>query len=121
MNTDINALDITNGVDAFRGFAYLFSGPCPCPSTVKCGATSCSSHSQCAAFGPGSLCVKTCTGGANDGQPCNNDRHCNYCVGGQDRGLPCDPAMLSACPGGVCSADGACGAGFCRDRCGRCN
>ena len=97
LNADINALDIVSVVDAVKQRAYSFSGPCPCPSTVTCGVTACSSPTICAStYGPGALCVKTCTSGDNAGDPCINDTHC---------------------PG---SPPGACGGGFCRDRCGRC-
>jgi hypothetical protein len=91
LNTNMNALDIVAGVDAFRGLAYAFSGPCPCPSTVVCNAMPCASAAQC---GSGQTCVRTCAGGSAAGAPCLTDLHC---------------------PGG------ACGAGACRDRCGRCN
>ncbi|MEK7756665.1 MAG: hypothetical protein AAB385_05585, partial [Planctomycetota bacterium] len=86
-------------VDAVKQFAYAFSGPCACPSAVTCGpavgSVSCTSPTPCVtAFGAGSLCVKTCSGGGpNDGLPCVNNTHC---------------------PGG------ACGSPFCRDACGRC-
>jgi hypothetical protein len=89
LNADINAIDIVTVVDAFRGLAYPFSGPCPCPSSVNCNATWCSSAAQCS----GGMCVKTCSGGTNSGQPCITNAHC---------------------------PSGACGSGFCRDRCGRC-
>ena len=88
-NADINALDIVASVDAVKGLAYPFSGPCPCPSLVTCNAASCTGNADC----NGGLCVKTCLGGANGGEPCNNNTHC---------------------PGGVC------GPGSCRDACGRC-
>jgi hypothetical protein len=90
LNADVNALDIVTVVDAFRGLAYPYSGPCPCPSAVTCDATVCTSAAHCS----GGLCVKTCTGGVNIDQPCLTDAHC---------------------------PSGACGTGFCRDRCGRCN
>jgi hypothetical protein len=54
----------------------------------------CTLDSNCNGFGAGSECVKTCVGGANMGDPCVTNLHC---------------------PGSTC------GAGFCRDRCGRCN
>jgi hypothetical protein len=96
LNGDINALDIVGAMDAFKGYAYPFTGPCPCPSAVTCGSISCpSGPAVCVtAFGVGSMCVKTCTGGSNDGEPCNTNSHC--------------------------SAGGTCGDPFCRDRCGRC-
>ncbi len=78
LNQDINALDIAGCVDAVKGFAYRFSGPCPCPSTVPCGG----SCTGC----PG-MCVKTCVGGVNAGAPCINNIHC---------------------PGSLCSAVGTC-------------
>jgi hypothetical protein len=93
LNVDVNALDIATVADAFLGLAYPFPGPCPCPSTVACGSTACTGPSQCIGFGTGSLCVKTCSGGDNSGDPCINDTHC---------------------------PDSTCGSGFCRDRCGRC-
>ncbi len=86
LNASINALDIVSVVDAVKSFAYSFSGPCACPSTQPCGL-------PCAGC-PG-MCVRTCVGGDNAGQPCININHC---------------------PGGTCAA-----AGTCRDRCGRCN
>ena len=95
LNADINALDIVAVVDAVKEFAYAFGGPCACPSAVTCGSTACSTATPCVtAFGAGSLCVKMCSGGANDSDPCINNTHC---------------------PGGA-----TCGNGFCRDRCGRC-
>jgi len=98
-NTNINVLDILAVVDAVRGFAYSFSGPCPCPSLSTCGNTPCANPTVCVGLplanggGQGATCVKTCSGGDNDGDPCIDNTHC---------------------PGGTC------GAGFCRDRCGRC-
>ncbi len=86
LNASISGLDIVAVVEAQKGGAYAFSGPCVCPSTVNCGQ----SCTDCAG-----MCVKTCVGGANDGEPCINDNHC---------------------PGSTCSA-----AGTCRDNCGRCN
>ena len=86
LNSDINALDIVAVVDAVKGLAYAFSGPCVCPSTVTCGGT---------CTGCAGMCVKTCVGGANAGEPCINNTHC---------------------PGSTCSA-----VGTCRDKCGRCN
>ena len=98
LNSDLSALDIVACVDAVKQFAYAFSGPCACPSAVTCGpaagSVACTAPRVCVdAFGEGSLCVKTCTGGDNDGDPCINDTHC---------------------------PSGTCGSGFCRDRCGRC-
>lgn len=93
---DISALDIVACVDAFRGLAYPFSGPCPCfsPAGVPCRATACTVPSGCIGlYGPGSTCVRECSGGIRHGEPC----------------------IVSAnCPAGVCAA------GFCRDSCGRC-
>ena len=102
LNADLNALDIVAVVNAIKGIAYPFSGPCPCPSAVTCGShgppvvgTSCATPGVCVdTFGAGSLCVKTCTGGENAGNPCINDTHCS---------------------------GGACENPFCRDRCGRCS
>ena len=95
LNADVNALDIVAVVDAVRQVKYGFSGPCACPSTVTCGSLACpGGPSVCVtAFGGGAQCVKTCVGGDNMGDPCINNSHC---------------------PGSTC------GAGFCRDRCGRC-
>ncbi|MFH1109620.1 MAG: FG-GAP repeat protein [Planctomycetota bacterium] len=96
LNADINALDVVAVVDAFKGSAYPFSGPCPCPSTVMCNTVECpSGPAACVtAFGAGAMCVKTCDTGDNAGEPCIDNGHC---------------------PGG-----GTCGNVFCRDRCGRC-
>jgi len=91
LNADVSGLDISATVDAFKGAAYPFSGPCACPSTVTCETTACSSAAACS----GGMCEKTCVGGTNDDQPCVSTAHC---------------------PGG-----GTCGTGFCRDRCGRCS
>ncbi len=90
LNQDVSALDIVACVDAFKGFAYPFTGPCPCPSTVTCEATPCANPTPCG----GGTCTRTCNGGIYAGLPCINNTHC---------------------PGG-----GVCSLGFCRDRCGRC-
>lgn len=120
LNADVNAIDIANGVDAFRGFAYAYSGPCPCPSTVPCNSTECSSAAQCTGpHGPGASCVRGCSGGPKDGFPCTANKHCRQCLGGTSDGLPC--AVDAECPNGTCPAVSTCGSGFCRDRCGRCN
>jgi len=100
LNADVNALDIVAVVDAVKQRAYAFSGPCPCQSAVPCGpapgSVACTTPTPCVtAFGAGAMCVKTCSGGDNPGDPCINDTHC---------------------PG-----SGTCGAAYCRDRCGRCN
>jgi len=96
-NADVSALDIVQVVDAVKELQYRFSGPCACPSVVTCGGTACGSSADCVmAFGPGAMCVLTCSFGDNAGQPCINNSHCP--------------------PSGV----GICGGGFCRDRCGRC-
>ncbi len=117
LNGDVDALDITADVDAFKGYAYAHNGPCPCPPQVSCNDVPCANASVCS----GGTCVKTCSGGANNALPCINNKHCNYCAGGSFDGLPCDPAAMNPCPGGTCSSDGVCGSGFCRDRCGRCS
>jgi hypothetical protein len=120
-NADINALDIAQGVDSFKGFRYPYAGPCACPSTVTCNSVSCATSNQCTGLGAGSMCVRTCNGGENDGLPCINNKHCNYCLGGAHDGRPCTPGAAGQCPGGACPADGVCGGGFCRDACGRCS
>ncbi len=145
LNASVNALDIVASVDAVKGFAYPYSGPCPCPSTVICGqpCTGCTG-----------LCVKTCVGGDNVGQPCVNGSHCpggqKVCDGGDNNGVPCDDEWdcltygtcaycpeagtdccdgddtrlctpESGCPNwGICSSPNLCGTGTCRDQCGRC-
>ncbi len=100
LNADINALDIVAVVDAIKGKAYPFSGPCPCPSLATCNSTPCATPAVCVALpalsggGPGAMCVKTCQAPAtNAGEPCISNVHC---------------------PGGTC------GSGHCRDKCGRC-
>jgi hypothetical protein len=127
LNSSVNALDITAGVDAFRGFAYPYSGPCPCPSAVPCDVTPCAAAGPCVGlYGPGSTCVRTCIGGPNAGLPCNAALDCNLCIGGGLDGLPCNPALPPAASpcviaGGVCPAVGVCPVGgFCRDACKRC-
>jgi len=99
LNADVGALDIVAAVDAVKELAYAPSGPCPCPSQATCNALACSTPGTCTGsalpgLGAGAMCVLTCSGGDNAGEPCINDTHC---------------------PGG-----GACGSGSCRDRCGRC-
>jgi hypothetical protein len=90
-NVDVDALDIVNVVDGFRGLKYPYLGPCACPTTVTCNATACTSAGQCS----GGTCLKTCNGGTNAGLLCIDN--------------------------GSCAGGGTCGTGFCRDRCGRCN
>jgi len=99
LNADVGALDIVAAVDAVKELAYAISGPCPCPSQATCNALACATPGTCTGsalpgLGTGAMCVKTCTGGANGGEPCINNTHCD---------------------------SGTCGAGFCRDRCGRCS
>ena len=97
LNGNISGLDIVAVVDAVKGFAYPFAGPCPCPSLVTCRATACPggvgtcTGSTLPGLGAESLCVKTCSG---SGDPCINRDHC---------------------PTGE-----TCGSPFCRDKCGRC-
>ncbi len=119
-NFDVNALDVVNCVDGFKGFAYPYSGPCVCPSVVPCNVTSCSTPSQCTGpYGAGAVCVKTCASGPVTGQPCIVNVSCGACdASSAIPGLPCD--ANGDCPGGTCDL-GTCGSGFCRDRCGRCN
>jgi hypothetical protein len=118
-NLNVDAGDITQVVDAVKGFAYKnppFDGPCPCPSAVTCG-TPCSPTGACAGR---NVCVTTCTGGPNDGEPCLNGRHCgNTCAGGARAGLPCkdDADCLT---GNLCTIVGTCGNPSCQDPCGRC-
>jgi hypothetical protein len=114
MNGDINAIDIVAVVNNFQGFAYPYGGPCPCPSTVACNAVPCASSGPCGA----GLCVQTCATGPRTGEPCKNNLHCGECAGGTRADYPCDGD--GDCPGSTCTL-GTCGAGFCRDRCGRCN
>jgi len=124
LNLDVDLFDIVRVYDAFNGLAYPFSGPCPCPSLATCGARACTSATVCTSsglpgLGPGSLCVKTCGGGPNDGEPCLNGKHCgNTCATGPRTGLLCNSA--ADCLGAPCTIVGTCGSGFCRDRCGRC-
>jgi hypothetical protein len=135
LNADLNALDIVAVVDAVKGLAYPFPGPCPCPSLVTCGpvpggpgSLACPGGvgtcigSGLPGLGPGAMCVKTCNGGPNDGLACINNKHCRYCVGGTRDGLGCetDTDPFFACPGGACPTTVFCGSGFCRDKCGRC-
>jgi hypothetical protein len=97
LNTDVSATDIVAVVDAYKGFAYPYGGPCPCPSLVTCGVTACPGGAgTCTGSGlPGlgaeSMCVKTCS---VSGAPCIGPEHC---------------------PSGE-----TCGNPFCRDKCGRC-
>lgn len=72
LNLGVGGLEINAVVDAFKGFAYPYSGPCACPSSVTCNATPCANAAVCS----GGLCVKTCTGGVNLNQPCITDAHC---------------------------------------------
>jgi hypothetical protein len=90
LNGSVDILDVANVVNAFKGFAYAYGGPCPCDSPVTCNATPCTSAAQCS----GGLCVRTCVGGSNSGEPCFRNGNC---------------------------LDGTCGPGFCRDRCGGCS
>jgi hypothetical protein len=94
INLDTGALDIVAVVDAFKGFAYPYSGPCACPSAVAC--TTCSAQT----CGAGNTCIRLCSGGAQAGLPC---------LGNQN------------CPGGTCPVLSVGTPGQCRDRCQRCN
>jgi predicted outer membrane repeat protein len=119
-NSDISAIDIVTVVDNVRGFGYTYSGPCICPSSVPCNTTACSGASQCTGlYGAGATCIKACSSGPRTGFPCNNNLNCGSCSASSAApGIPCDAD--GDCPGGSCDV-GVCGAGFCRDRCGRCN
>ncbi len=132
LNGDVSVSDIVQGVDAFKQFAYPFSGPCPCPSQAQCDYLNCTQAARCATssahgLGAGALCVKTCQGGKNAGEPCNNSSQClgspcgvlraKACSGGANDGNVC--VVAGDCPGGSCGVDVS--VGFCRDRCGRCD
>lgn len=67
----------------------------PFSGPCACPSTVVCNGTPCTSAGQcsGGMCVSTCSGGSNSGLPCITDAHC---------------------PGG------SCGAGFCRDRCGRC-
>ena len=66
-SADIDGLDVATVVDAVKGFAYPYSGPCACPSGVPCNTTPCAGNSACVtAYGEGSTCVKTCSAGPQD-------------------------------------------------------
>jgi len=104
LNGNISGLDVVAVVYGVKGFAYPYGGPCPCPSLVTCGPATGSlacaggvgtcTGSALPGLGLGAMCVKTCSGGTNAGDPCINNNHC---------------------PGG-----GTCGSPYCRDKCGRC-
>ena len=119
LNADINALDIVAVVAAVKQLAYSFSGPCPCPSAVTCGSLACTKSTPCVtAFGAGSMCVKTCVGGDNDGQPCIIDSHCPGSTCGVKR---CSENESECTSNDPCPSPQKCQAGgFCRDSCGRC-
>ena len=71
LRTDVAGLDIGAVVDAFKGMAYPYSGPCPCPSTVTCNTTACTSATACS----GGLCVRTC-GNLPDAPFCVRSEDC---------------------------------------------
>jgi len=54
----IDFKDIAADVQAFVGTPYASTchGPCPCPPTVTCGATECTSDAGCVGFGDG-MCI----------------------------------------------------------------
>jgi len=119
-NNDVDSNDISSVVDAVKGYAYKLGGPCPCPSAAICGALTCSTDAVCiGALGPEAKCIKTCTGGPNNSEPCLTNRHCgNTCLTGPKAGQWCDDS--SGCAGYACTIVGTCGTPLCRDRCGRC-
>lgn len=120
LNTDVEALDITLIVDAFKGFAYSQHGPCPCPSTVTCGATVCPPTSNCNDGTGGGMCVRTCaSGGPRAGQRCMGNEHCGECAGGTRKGFPCDAG--NDCPASTCTTGTCNSQATCFDRCGRCS
>lgn len=93
---DVGALDIVSTIDGFRGSAYPYSGPCPCPSSFICSnPTKCKSNNQCS----NGSCFKTC-GGDPGGPICVFDTNCV--------GVVCGNPQDAENPG------------FCRDKCGRC-
>jgi len=123
LNADINALDIVAVVDAVKGLAYPFAGPCPCPSLVTCGpgagGRSCSGVDGC----------KLCVGGANDGKLCLAAGDCPSGTCGGATGKVTG-TCIKTCTGGANAGDAcinnthcpssSCGTGYCRDRCVRC-
>ena len=125
-NLDVDTNDISAVVEAAKGSAYKYGGPCPCPSAATCGALECPTGadgvcigSALPGLGPDAKCIKTCTGGPNDGEPCLNGRHCgNTCATGPKAGQWCDDN--SGCADNTCTIVGTCGTPLCRDRCGRC-
>jgi hypothetical protein len=119
-NGDISALDISGVVDAVKNFAYPFTGPCVCPSTVPCNTTACANAGACTGlYGANATCVRSCTAGPRLGAICTVNKHCGVCTApSTNAGAPCD--NNAQCPSGACTT-GTCGTGFCRDRCSRCN
>jgi hypothetical protein len=103
LNGNVSGLDVVAVVAAVIGFAYPYGGPCPCPSLVTCGPATGSlacplgvgtcTSSGLPGLGLGAMCVMTCSGGINAGDPCINNTHC---------------------PSGTCVNP------YCRDKCGRC-
>jgi len=126
-NLDVDAMDISSVLDATKGYAYRFGGPCPCPSAATCGALACplGTDSVCTGsalpgLGAEAKCIKTCTGGPNDGEPCLNGKHCgNTCATGPRAGVLCH-SDSDCWSGNLCTIVGTCGTPLCRDRCGRC-
>lgn len=140
LNTDVGALDIVATIDAYKGTAYSYSGPCPCPSLAVCGAKPCIGLTDCL----NDDAFLSCAAGPNNGETCTNHCDCcpedtgcspvtgctpspgvstptctqrygmcvKTCTGGDNVGMPC--ANDTHCPSGTC------GQGSCRDRCGRC-
>jgi hypothetical protein len=127
LNADINALDLVAVVDAVKGFAYSFAGPCPCPSQATCGAFAC---------GP-TVCTwaNICVGGSNNGANCTPPLLPTTCTGGgvctlsTQLGLGPGAMCVKTCSGsgdscinnGHCPTGETCGSPFCRDKCGRCS
>lgn len=144
LNLDVSGLDLSAAVDALKGLAYPYNGPCLCPSLVDCSNAPACTSVQAGCMSDDS--AKACDSGPIRGQDCSDN--CACCP--SDSNCPSvgtcpDPegsakpptcverygSCIKYCVNGAndeqpCLTDyhcpsGTCGSGFCRDRCGRCN
>jgi len=101
---DVGSLDILQALNAFRGQAYPWSGPCTCPSTVSCASAASCHHAATCPSAPDASCIRYCESGPLTGRPCVNTTSCGQCTAGTTSAVDAFCTTNAECgAGGACN------------------